>query len=90
MLKTVLETAQTKEEDGWQVLPSGRMLSLYAAHDGVSLTVQKIDAVKIAHGMLHARNHKGEVFLLALEDLFAAAFDAGSESKAVRKAGFLG
>ena len=90
MLKTVLASADTKEEDGWSLLPSGRLLSLYAAHDGVSLTVQKIEAVRLAHGLLHARNNKGETFLLALEDLFAAAFDASSESKPVRKAGFLG
>jgi hypothetical protein len=90
MLKTVLASADTREEDGWSLLPNGRLLSLYAAHDGVSLTVQKIEAVRLAHGLIHARSHKGEIFLLALEDVFAAAFDAGAESKAARKAGFLG
>jgi hypothetical protein len=90
MLRTVLVTADTREEDGWSVLPGGRLLSLYAAHDGVALTVQKIEAVKLANGLVHARNPKGEVFLLALEDVFAAAFDAASEAKAARKAGFLG
>lgn len=90
MLKTVLAASDTREEDGWSLLPNGRLLSLYAAHDGVSLTVQKIEAVRLAHGMIHARNNKGEMFLLPLDDVFAAAFDAGSESKAARKAGFLG
>ncbi|MBK8253400.1 MAG: hypothetical protein IPK82_12130 [Polyangiaceae bacterium] len=90
MLKAVLSEAQSKEQDGWSVLESGRLLSLYAAHDGVSLTVQKIEAVRVAHTVVYARNTKGETFLIALEDLFAAAFDAGSESKTARKAGFLG
>ena len=90
MLKTVLETAQAREADGWSVLPDGRLLSLYAAHDGVSLTVQKIEALRLAHGLVHARSNKGETFLMALEDLFAAAFDAGATSPATRKAGFLG
>lgn len=90
MLKTVLASADTREEDGWAILPNGRLLSFYTAHDGVSLTVQKIEAVKLAHGLLHARNNKGETFLLALEDVFAAAFDAAAESRAARKAGFLG
>jgi len=90
MLKTVLASADTKEADGWSVLPNGRLLSLYAAHDGVSLTVQKIEAVRVAHGLLHARNNKGETFMLALDDVFAAAFDAAAESKAARRAGFLG
>jgi hypothetical protein len=90
MLKAVLATAETREENGWSTLPAGRTLSLYAAHDGVSLTVQKVEAVRATQGMVHARNNKGETFLLSLEDLFAAAFDAGAESKAARKAGFLG
>lgn len=90
MLKTVLTSAEAREEGGWSLMPSGRTLSLYVAHDGVSLTVQKIEAVQLAHGLVHARNNKGETFLLALEDLFAAAFDAAAEAKAARKAGFLG
>jgi hypothetical protein len=90
MLKNVLETAQARETEGWSVLPDGRLMSLYAAHEGVSLTVQKIEAVRLAHAVLHARNHKGEVFMLALEDVFAAAFDGGATSSATRKAGFLG
>jgi hypothetical protein len=90
MLKTVLATADTREEDGWSLLPNGRLLSLYAAHDGVSLTVQKIEAVRLLHGLVHARNAKGETFLLALEDVFAAAFDAAADARAARRAGFLG
>lgn len=90
MLKTVLDTAQAKEADGWFVLPDGRLLSFYAAHAGVSLTVQKIEAVRQAHGLVHARNNKGETFVLALEDLFAAGFDGGTASPTMRKAGFLG
>lgn len=89
MLRTVLDTANAKETDGWQMPADGRQLSLYAAHDGVPLTVQKIEAVKLAHGVLHARNARGEVFMLALEDVFAVAFDAGAALKATRTAGFL-
>jgi hypothetical protein len=33
---------------------------------------------------------KGETFMVAMEDIFAAAFDAGTTSSATRKAGFLG
>lgn len=90
MLKNVLETAQARDTDGWSTLPDGRLLSLYAAHDGVSLTVQKIEAVRAAHGVIHARNTKGETFVLALDDVFAAAFEAGAASPNTRKAGFLG
>jgi len=90
MLKAVLDAAGTKENDGWSVLPDGRLLTLYAAHAGVPLTVQKLDAVRVAQTIVHARNHKGETFILALEDLFAAGFDGGTASPTTRKAGFLG
>ena len=90
MLRTVLDTAKAKEADGWQVLSDGRVMSLYCAHAGVPLTVQKIEAVRLSQGVLHARSSKGETFLLALEDVFAAAFDAGTASPVARKAGFLG
>ncbi len=90
MLKNVLETAQAKESEGWSLLADGRLLTLYAAHDGVSLTVQKVEAVRLAHAIVHARSSKGETFMIALEDVFAAAFDAGTTSPTARKAGFLG
>ena len=90
MLKNVLETAGARESDGWSTLSDGRLLSLYVAHDGVSLTVQKIEAVKVAHAVVQARSAKGETFMIALEDVFAAAFDAGTTSPIARKAGFLG
>jgi len=90
MLKTVLETAHAKtDKDGASILPEGRSMTLYAAHDGVALTVSKIEAVRISHGIVRARNLKGETFVLATDDLFAAAIDAGSEVLAGRKAGFL-
>ena len=90
MLKNVLETAHAHESEGWSVLSDGRLLTLYAAHDGVPLTVQKVEAVRVAHSIVHARSVKGETFLVALEDIFAAAFDAGQTSPQTRKAGFLG
>ena len=53
-------------------------------------TVQKVEAIRVAHSIVHARSVKGETFMVALEDIFAAAFDAGATSPATRKAGFLG
>lgn len=91
MLKAVLETAQAKsDKDGWASLPEGRSLTLYAAHNGASLTVTKVEAIRVSHGILRARSAKGQTFLLALDDVFAAALDGGSETASGRKAGFLG
>ena len=91
MLRAVLDTAQAKsEKDGGSSLPEGRHLTFYCAHNGVPLTVSKVEHVRLTQGVVRARNGKGETFLLALEDLFSAAVDGGSEAAAARKAGFLG
>jgi hypothetical protein len=91
MLRAVLEAGGAKaDKDGWSALPDGRLVTLYAAHDGVGLTVAKVEAVKLTGRILSARSVKGEVFLLSFEDLFAAALDRGNESPSGRKAGFLG
>jgi hypothetical protein len=96
MLHAVLETAGAKlDKDGWSTLPEGRLMTLYAAHAGVSLTIAKVEAVKVgaatkAPRIAWARSSKGETFVLELDDLFAAAVDRGNDPQAGRKAGFLG
>ena len=91
MLRTVLETAQAKaDKDGVAALPQGRLLTLYSAHHGVGLTVGKVERIRVAGSSLRAHTAKGETFLLALEDVFAAAIEGTGEPGASRKAGFLG
>jgi hypothetical protein len=91
MFRAVLETAGAKsDKDGWSTLPEGRLMTLYAAHQGVQLTIAKVEAVKTSLRTVWARTQKGEVFMVDHEDLFAAALDRGAESPAGRKAGFLG
>jgi hypothetical protein len=91
MFRVVLETANAKsDKDGWNTLPEGRMMTLYVAHHGVQLTVAKVEALRSASSIVRARTSKGDTFLMALDDIFATALDAGSESHAARKAGFLG
>jgi len=91
MLRAVLETGNAKSDmDGWTALPEGRLMTLYVAHNGVQLTVAKVEALKTTGPIVRARSTKGETYLLCLDDVFAAAFDAGSENNAGRKTGFLG
>jgi hypothetical protein len=91
MLRGVLDAAQASTNtDGWEALPEGRTITLYAAQEGVSLTVAKVECVRTASGVLRARTTKGEVFFLPLAQIFAAAIDGGSTTAAGRKAGFLG
>jgi hypothetical protein len=91
MLRTVLETAQAKaDKEGNAALPPGRLLTLYTAHAGVGLTVGKVERLRISGGSVRAHTVKGDTFLLALEDVFAAAVEGTGEPGAQRKAGFLG
>lgn len=91
MFRSVLETVSaTADEEGWLNPPEGQTLTLYAAHDGVPLTVGKIASVRMGHGIVRARSTKGEQFFIAREDLFAMAVDGSAVIRAGRKAGFLG
>lgn len=73
-------------DDGWSEAPAEQHITLYVAHDGVPLTVSKVEALRIEGDLVRARTRKGETYQLALEDLFAAAVEAPKTSE--RKAGF--
>ena len=47
-LAAILKQAQAKaEKDGWEIVPDGTSLTLYLAHDGASLTVNRIHALRL-------------------------------------------
>lgn len=83
-----LEAAETKKADkGWREAQEGRSLTLYAGHDGASLTVSRVEAVKLDGELVHAKTVRGELFVLALSDIYGGAVD--SPPKGARKAGFV-
>jgi hypothetical protein len=87
-LSTILEKANAKtDKDGLSVLPEGTSATLYASHNGVGLTVSRVDAVKVEKGLLHARTTKRETYVLELGDVFAVAFE-GVQGIPARRAGF--
>ena len=60
-LEAILKSAQAKpEKDGFVAVPEGAALTLYVAHDGVSLTVSRVEAVKIDGELVHARTARRE------------------------------
>ena len=75
------------DAEGWQVMGEGRLLTLYASHSGTGLTVSRIEAIKVSGDLLQARTQRGELFMLAREDVFAGSGDGHAASK--RKAGFV-
>jgi hypothetical protein len=84
----ILKQAQAKaDKDGWQVLAEGAYLTLYLAHDGVPLTLQRIEAVRKEGSLLYARGGKRELFVCDQSDLFAVALE-GTPGQGPRRAGF--
>jgi hypothetical protein len=89
-LEAILRVAGAKsEKDGWQALPEGSTMTLHVAHDGVGMTVSRIEAIKPDGELVYARNPKREVFVLAREDVYAVALEGeASAGKVARRAGF--
>jgi hypothetical protein len=89
-LEAILKNAQAKgEKDGFAVLPDGTSMTLYVAHDGVSLTISRAEAIRVEGDLVHARTAKGERYSIARGDLFAVAIDGATSGGApVRRAGF--
>jgi hypothetical protein len=91
MYTTVLEKAECKKsKDGTAELPEGRTLTLYVAHDGSSMSVGRLTGLRLAQGgIIEARDVKGELYILSLEDIYAASISGAGKSALSRKAGFL-
>jgi hypothetical protein len=89
-LDAILKTAGAKgEKDGWTVLPDGSAITLHVAHDGASMTVSRIDAIRQDGDLIFARNPKRELFAVVRSDVFAVALEGEANAgKVVRRAGF--
>jgi hypothetical protein len=89
-LDAILKTAGAKgDKDGWTVLPDGTAITLHVAHDGASMTVSRIEAIRQDGDLIFARNPKRELFVVVRSDVFAVALDGeASAGKVVRRAGF--
>jgi hypothetical protein len=89
-LDAILKLAGAKsEKDGWATLPEGGTMSLHVAHDGASMTVSRIEALKQDGELVYARNSKRELFFVVRSDVFAVALEAESVAgKVARRAGF--
>jgi hypothetical protein len=88
-LDAILKSAQTKpDKEGWHALPDGGTLTLYVAHDGASLTVARVEAVRADGELVYARTAKRDVYAVARGDLFAVAVEGTAAGATARRAGF--
>ena len=77
-----------KDERGFLAPPEGKLITLYVASGNSTLSVQRIEAVRQEQGLVHARTKKGELFVLALQDVYAGAVEE-TQGASQRKAGFV-
>lgn len=88
-LAALLASAEAKkDEKGWSKVPNGRLITLYAASNGVGLTVSRVEATRLKDGIVELRTVKNELFLVALADVYAGAIEAPPAAGG-RKAGFI-
>jgi hypothetical protein len=87
-LSALLTSAEAKkDENGWSKGAEGRLLTFYVAFSGAGLTVSRVEAVRAEGTLIKARTVKGEIYVLALSDIYAGAVE-GLPSDG-RKAGFV-
>ena len=91
MFNTVLAKAEaTTAKRGPATLPDGKTLTLYVANNGASMSVGNLIATRLVGDVVEARNKKGELYLFALVDVYAASIRSEGDGDASRKAGFVG
>ncbi len=91
MYQRMLERAEAQTpKKGPAKLPDEKTITLYVATQGASITVSNVIELVLSDGIVEAKNRKGELFILALADVLAAAIHANDDRGAGRRAGFVG
>jgi hypothetical protein len=87
ILRNAGATGAKSDKDG-QSLPEGANVTFHLAHDGVSLSFQKIEHVRFEGELVYAKSSK-QSLALAMTDVFAVAVEGTSGQPARRPAGFV-
>ena len=85
----VLQLCEASAADnGFRELPQKTTLSFYCARQGVGLTVSSVEAVALRGAAVHARTNKGDLYVFAIDDVFAVNIEGKMVPKGPRRAGF--
>lgn len=85
--QALLSVAGAKPDtEGWSKTEDERLVTLHASNQGVGLVINRIVATRLQGELVLARTDKGDQFVVALRDVFAASVEA-PKTKA-RQAGF--
>ena len=88
LIEAILKKASAKaDEDGYLKLPEGGLVTLYVSRNGASLTISRVEGVRLDGDLVYARTAKKELFVVVVPDVFAVAVE-GASGQPVRRAGF--
>jgi hypothetical protein len=87
-IEAILKTAGAKSDKEGQSFPEGWNVTFHVAHDGASLSFQKIENVRFDGELVYAKSSK-QSLALAITDVFAVAVEGATGQTARRPAGFL-
>lgn len=62
-------------------------MTLHLAHDGATLTIGRISAVRCDGKLVYAKSTQGEQYVVSLDDVFAGSVEGPKD--VARKAGFV-
>lgn len=86
-IEAILKTHSAKsDKEGGYTLPEGSNLTFHVAHDGASLSLQKVESLRFDGELLYARSAKQQMAIV-ITDVFAVAVEGGV-GPARRPAGF--
>ena len=86
-LVALLELAEaTKADDGWSKLGQNT-LTLHTAFNGASLSLARIESLKVAGTLLLAKSTRGETLVVVLGNICGGTIEPSRETG--RKAGFV-
>lgn len=75
-----------KDKEGWWTAQDGRLMTLYASFAASALTVSRVEALRVDGDRVTARTVRGELYMLALADVFAGQVEPQVQGS--RRAGF--
>jgi hypothetical protein len=88
-LDAVLKVAGAKpDKEGWSSLGEGATMTIYLASNGATLTIARVESVRVEGDHVFARTPKRELFVFSRRDVFAVALDGGGAGQPARRAGF--
>jgi anti-sigma-K factor RskA len=86
-IESILKTAGAKSEKEGQSFAEGSNVTFHIAHDGASLSFQKIENVRFEGELLYAKSAK-QSLAFVISDVFAVAVEGAGGQPPRRPAGF--